>query len=605
LKIRRIAVATSVVTAAALALAGCSGGGSGNESSQNSGEGSEIQKGTSVTVAQNSATTSLNSYTATGYSTYDSNVQYFTQATFNYYDATPKLVRNTRLGTYKQLSANPLTIKYTVNPGIKWSDGQPITATDIILSWASYLTKYNDAKGINFGGIGAGSGLDYVTKFPTVSDGGRSATFVFDKPYVDWEVAGINPNLPAHILWQEAGLGSETGTKAADAVLKALRDNDTAKIKALATAFNSKWNVTSMPTDKKLLVASGAYTVSDFVKNQYITLTARKDYKAGPPVKIQKVTFRFIPDQTAQVQALQNGEVSVLYGQATADTVAALKKVKGIKSETTQEASYEHVDLTFKSGPFSPKAYGGDAAKALKVRQAFFTAIPRKEMLDRIIKPLNPDAKLMDSQLFLPGQKGYDGAAVTADYKKYQTADNAKAKQMLADAGVKTPITVRFAYPNDNPRRVQEFQVMQAAMKDAGFNLVAAAKPTAQYFDANEGLGTAKYNYDACVFAYTESSFAVGGSLGNTQTGNAYNYNGYSNKAVDALWNKAQQAASFNAAIPYMQEIDKHIINDASVITLYQIPSVTAWSDKIQNVKDAPLTPNIFWNYWDWSIKGK
>jgi peptide/nickel transport system substrate-binding protein len=607
LKIRRIAITTTVVTATALVLAGCSGGGSsGGGSSSNSGEGSEIQAGTSVTVAQNSATTSLNSYTATGYSTYDSNVQYLTQATFNYYDATPKLLRNTKLGTYKQLSSNPLTIKYTINPGVKWSDGQPITADDLILEWGASLSKYNDAKGkVNFGAIGAGSGLDYVTEFPTVSDGGRSVTFKFSKPYVDWEVAGINPNIPAHILWEEAGLGSETGTKAAAKVTAAFKNNDTAALKALGTTWNTKWNVTSMPSDKKLLVSSGAYTVSDFVKNQYITLTARKDYKAGPAVKIQKVTFRFIPDQTAQVQALQNGEISVLYGQATADTVAALKKVKGIKTETTQEASFEHVDLTFKSGPFSPKNYGGDAAKALKVRQAFFTAVPRQEMLDRIIKPLNPSAKLMDSQLFLPGQEGYDGAGPAADYKKYQTADPAAAKKLLAEAGVKTPVTVRFAYPNDNPRRVQEFQVMQSAMKSAGFDLKDVSKPTAQYFDPGEGLGTPKYNYDACVFAYVESSFSVGSSQGNTTTGNQYNYQGYSNPKVDALWQQALQKPNFKAAIPDMQQIDQHLIDDAAVMTLYQIPAVTGWSDKIQNVKDAPLTPNIFWNYWQWSIKGK
>ncbi|MGT2424967.1 ABC transporter family substrate-binding protein [Amnibacterium kyonggiense] len=600
MKFRRTVATTAVIAAAALALAGCTGAGSNQDS-----ETGEIQAGTSVTVAQNSAVTSLNSYTATGYATYNSNVQYLTQATFNYYDDKPDLVRNTDLGTYTKVSDKPLTIKYTINKGADWSDGQPITATDVILTWASYLTKYNDSKGVNFGGIGAGSGLDYVTQFPTISDDGRSVTFVFSKPYVDWEVAGIQPNIPAHILWEEAFPGKETGAKASAAVLNALKTGDTTTLKALATAFDTKWNVTSMPTDKKLLVASGAYTVSAFVKDQYITLTARKDYKNGPAPKIAKITFRFIPDQTAQVQALQNGEISVLYGQATSDTVAALKNVKDVKSVTAQEASFEHVDLSFKSGPFSPKTYGGDAAKALKVRQAFFTAVPRQEMLDRIIKPLAPDAKLMDSQLFIPGQKGYDGAAVTADYTKYQTADDAKAKQMLAAAGVKTPVTVRFAYPNDNPRRVQEFQIMQSSMKAAGFNLTDVGKPTAQYFDPSVGLGTAKYAYDASIFAYAESSFAVGSSLGNTQTGNAYNYIGYSDKDVDALWEKAQQQSSFDAAIPYMQQIDKHIIDNAAYMTLYEIPSVVAWSDKIQNVKDAPLVPNVFWNYFDWSIKGK
>ena len=600
MRIRRIGATTLMLTVGALVLAGCTAG------KTSTAEGGEIQKGTSVTVAQNGAVTSLNSATATGYSTYDSNIQYMTQSTFNYYDATPKLVHNTRLGTYKELSANPLTVKYTINKGVNWSDGQPITAADLILTWGAFLSKYNNPKsGVNFGGIEAGTGLDYVTSFPTVSDGGRSATFVFSKPYVDWEVGGINPDLPAHTLWEEAFPGKETGSKAAAAVLNAFKTNDTAVLKTLATTWNTKWNVTAMPSDKKLLVSSGPYVVSDFVKNQYITLTARKDYKAGPPVKIQKITVRFIPDQTAQVQALQNGEISVLYGQATADTVAALKKVTGVHSTTDQEADFEHVDLTFKSGPFSPKTYGGDAGKALKVRQAFFTAMPRTEMLNRIIKPLSSSAKLMDSQLFLPGQKGYDGAAPSADYTKYQKADPAAALALLKSAGVKTPVTVRFAYPTDNPRRVQEFQVIQSAMKPAGFNVTDVGKPTAQFFDPSVGLGTPRYSYDACVFAYSETSLAVGSSEGNTSTGNQYNYSGYSDPKVDALWQSAQQQPNFDAAIPDMQQIDKDLIDDAATMTLYQIPSVSAWSDKIENVKDAPLSPNIFWNYFDWSIKGK
>ena len=599
MKIRRIGVAVAAVTAATLVLAGCSA------SSKSSKETSEIQSGTSVTVAENSALTTLNSFTATGYSTYNSNIQYLTQAVFNYYDAKPALVKNPALGTYKELSASPLTIKYTLKPTSKWSDGQPITATDLLLEWAASLTKYNSKDGVNFGGIGAGSGLDYVTKTPTVSDGGRSVTFVFSKPYVDWETAGINPNLPAHILYQEAFPGKKvTATQAAAAVQKAILTNDTATLKTLGTVWNTKWNVTSLPSDKKLLVASGPYTITSFTKNQSVTLTARKNYTAGPKPKIAKITVRFIPDQTAQVQALQNGEISIMYGQATADTVKALKQVKNVTSTTTPEASYEHIDLTFNNkGPFDPASYGGDATKALEVRQAFMKVIPRQQMLDRLIKPLSSSAKLDDSQLFLPGAPGYDQAVKANGYSAYQTVDVAGAKALLQKAGVKTPLTVKFAYATDNPRRVGEFQLLQASAKQAGFNVTDVGKTAEQFFDAGTGVGTGKYDYDACVFAYVLSAIAVGQSQGNTTTGNAYNYNGYSNKEVDSLWQSAVQSADYNASIPDQVKIDTDIIKDASSIALYQLPDVSGWSTKIASVKDAPLTPNIYWNFFNWSIK--
>ena len=604
MKIRRIAGMTAVVGATALVLAGCSGSG-GSGSSDSSGSGDEIQSGTSVSVAENAGMTTLNPNTATGYATYNSNVAYMFTSGWNYYDATPKLVKNTKFGTYKKVSDNPLTIKYTINSNVKWSNGVPVNASDMLLAWASAQGKYNSKGAVNFQSINAGTGLGLATKVPAISDGGHSITIVYDKPYVDWEVAPPTPTISADTIWGVSGAGTQTGEKAQTAMIKAIQTGDTAALKKVASTWATGYNINAMPKDKRLLVADGPYTVTNYVKDQYVTLTARKNYVAGPKTHIQKITVRFIPDQTAQVQALSNGELKVLYGQATADTVKALKQVKGVTSTTSPEASYEHIDLSFNNGgPFSVKANGGDAAKALKVRQAFLKVVPRQEMLDRLIKPLSPTAKLDESQIFLPGSPGYDDAAKLTNYAQYDKVDVAGAKALLKEAGVKTPLTVKFAYATDNPRRVGEFQLLQASAKQAGFNVTDVGKPGAQFFDPSTGVGTGKYNYDACVFAYVNSALSATQSQANTTTGNAYNYNGYSNHTVDTLWKKIETATSYNGAIPDLQQVDKHIIDDASSISLYQLPDVSAWANNIANVKDAPLTPNIYWNFWEWQIKG-
>ncbi len=591
MKIKRWTALTAVVAAGALMLAGCSPTG-----------GSEVVSGTSVSVAQNSAMTTMNAFTATGYSTYNSNIAYMYQSTFNYYDATPKLVKNTQFGTYEVVSKSPLTIKWTINDGVKWSDGTPVNASDMLLAWASSLSKNNKGS-INFGSINAGSGIDLITKTPTISDNNRSMTVVFDKPYVDWEpVTALNPNLPAHIVWELAGIDKTTGTDAQNAFVKAVQNNDTAALAKVAAVWKSKFDFTTTPSDKRLLVTDGPYKVTALTK-QYVTLEANTDYNWGPKPKIAKITVRFIPDQTAQVQALQNGEISVLYGQATADTVKALQGLKGVGSTTSPTATFEHVDLTFNNGgPFDPKTYGGDATKALEVRQAFFKVVPRQEMLDRLIKPISANAKLDDSSLFIPGQPGYDDAAKNNGSSDYQTVDVAAAKALLAKAGVTAPITVKFAYANDNPRRQGEFQLIQASAKAAGFNVTDVGKPGAQFFDPQTGIGSGKYNYDATVFAYQLSSGTVTQSQANTTTGNAYNYQGYSNAEVDALWQQAEVATDGTAAIPLQQKIDAHLWQDASTVTLFQLPDVSAWSDKISNVKDAPYSPNIFWNFFDWTV---
>ncbi len=94
----------------------------------------------------------------------------------------------------------------------------------------------------------------------------------------------------------------------------------------LAKAWANDYNFTGMPSNKEALVSDGPYYVSNLVKNQYVTPDGQQGLHVGPAASRAKITVRFIADQTAQVQALQNGEIDILYGQATADTVNALKQ---------------------------------------------------------------------------------------------------------------------------------------------------------------------------------------------------------------------------------------------------------------------------------------
>ena len=75
MKRKRIGIVAAVVAAGALVLSGCSAG---------SGDASEIVKGTSITVAENSGFTSYNSLSSTGDSVYNGNITYMTNSWFNY-----------------------------------------------------------------------------------------------------------------------------------------------------------------------------------------------------------------------------------------------------------------------------------------------------------------------------------------------------------------------------------------------------------------------------------------------------------------------------------------------------------------------------------------
>jgi peptide/nickel transport system substrate-binding protein len=606
LKISRLAALGAVVGATALVLAGCSA-----PSQQ-----SEIVENTSISAAQNASFVGYNTQTSNGNSTYNSNITYMTTSAFNYYDNSPKLIQNTKFGSYKKISDSPLTIKYTINKGVKWSDGSKVDAADMLLDWAANISKFNNVKpvtdakgnvtnqaavdaGVFFDSVNAGGGLDFVTDTPKITDGGQSLTLVYSKPYVDWEV-NFGVGVPAHVTYDLAFPDKKlSATKAKAAVIKAIQNNDTSVLGPLSKAWSTGYDAPSMPTNKAVFLSDGPYTITDLVKDQYVTLTANKKYTWGPLPHVQKLTVRFIQDPLAQVQALQNGEVGIINGQPTADTLTALAAVKTATTKSANSASYEHVDLTFNNkGPFDPASYGGDAAKALAVRQAFLKIIPRQEIVDKLIKPLNPKAVLVDSQTLLPGYAGYDDMIKANGSSAYDTVDIAGAKALLAQAGVKTPVPVQFMYGKSNTRRANEYQLIAASGKLAGFNVIDAGNDD---WPSKLGDGT----YDAVLFAWQSTSLAVTATMPQWTKGAGNNLNGYSNPDVDAAANTLNGTYDKAKQLTLLETIEKDLYADAYGVTIFQFPDVIAYDNKIKNVSDAPLSPTVFWNFYDWTTPAK
>lgn len=72
-------------------------------------------------------------------------------------------------------------------------------------------------------------------------------------------------------------------------------------------------------------VLTGAWKVTQWVSGDHITLTRNPAYDWGPPfagngpAKLQKLTFRIIPDSATQVAALESGEIQALSAVPTAN----------------------------------------------------------------------------------------------------------------------------------------------------------------------------------------------------------------------------------------------------------------------------------------------
>ncbi|MBD7981056.1 ABC transporter family substrate-binding protein [Oerskovia merdavium] len=613
MNIRRTSAVTAAVASVALVLTAC--GGTANEADT---EDAGINQESAVTVAWEAPLNELNLSSSNGNATQNAVIGYMLNSGFNYYDENLDLVEDTSFGTYEKVSDDPLTVKYTVADDTKWSDGTAFDATDILLQWAGTSAKFNNVEpetdeegnvtnqealdaGVYFDGTTPGAAL--ISATPEISEDGKSITFVYDKPFGDWALNFTNQFVPAHVVAQNT-LDIEDAQEAKDALRDAILSGDAAKLSPVATFWNSGFEMTKMPEDKALVLSNGAYVLDAYEENQYLTLKANPDFKGKNKASVETITVRYIDDPMAQVQALQNGEVDLIGPQASADVRSALEALPGIETNNSVEGTFEHVDLVFANGgPFDPATYGGDAEKAKKVRQAFLTAIPRQTIVDNLIVPLNPDAEVRNSQILIPGSPNYDKMVAEngSDFYKPE-ADIEAAKALLAEAGVTTPVKVRFAYNNENARRVNELALITDTASQAGFEIVDTGRPAATWGTL---LATGQQEYDASLFGWQSTSTAVTESDANYRFAperGINNYGFYSNPAVDAALDQLQVATEPDEQFALQLEVEKNLWADAFGTTIFQFPAIQGWNENLKGVDAITISPTIFYGFWNWEL---
>ncbi|MHA6693052.1 ABC transporter family substrate-binding protein [Homoserinimonas sp. A520] len=584
--------------AAMLALAGCT-------------PLSEVVEGTSVTVAVDQGMTSYNPNTGFGSAT-ATNASVFaaTNSSFASYDDVPKLTKDTSFGSYEVVSTEPLVVTYTVADGIRWSDGTPIDAADLLLAWAANSTSLNDPEFdpagfidrdsgrfsdefprdvVYFDGF-TGNGLQLVTQTPAVGEDGRSITMTFDEYFADWELV-FDLGLPAHVVAGNA-LRIDEPQEAKDALLAAIQDENRADLAAISRFWNSGFNLSEDGIDEDLLVGSGPYVISAVEPGEQVTLTANPQYRGEQLPHFEEVIVTFISDPLQAVTALEAGEVDVIAPQTTADVLTALDELDGAGVEHGFSGTWERLDVQF------AQSKNGYVENQL-VRQAFLHTVPRERILDTLIRPISPDAELRDSHIFLPGAKGYTDAIEENGSSDYADVDIVEAKRMLAEAAKIAPAlatpTVCLLFDPANPRRVAEFQLIQESAAMAAITVTNCSSP-----DWRNLLGT-PHSYDASLYALRETNLAVSAARASFASDSELNNNArYANPVADSLLADATAPASAAERRDLLVELDRQLWEDAAGLPLYQFPTLTVTSGQVAGVIRSPFAGTALWNPWRW-----
>lgn len=597
--------------AAAMILSACTPPGSDGDGDGGGGEGGDSL----LNIGWNEPFRSMNTMTANGNAVANSIVTYMMNDNFGYYDDNLE-VQDGDLGTVEQVSEDPLKVKYTFADDATWSDGAPVDAADIVLQWAAQSSNFNTAeedevdRDEDTGAIeeidddstvffdSAEIGPSLIEDFPEISEDGKEVTFEYSQAFADWRYSlGFGADgvgVPAHIVAKKA-LGEEDPAAAKQAILDAIEDEDTAALSTIANEWNTAFDFTSMTDDEDLIVHNGPYKMVDFAEGQYLTLEADENYTGSKEVGVNQITIRYNEDPMAAVQAVENGEVDMIQPQATADVKSAAEAIDGVTVDSEDGATYEHVDLTYDNdGPFDPATYGGDEEKAKLVRQAFLKTLPREQIVDTIIKPLNDAATVRDSLYMVPGAPGYDEIIANNGSDEFAGGDIDGAKALLEEAGVEAP-KVRVLYGASNERRAQQFTLIKESAEQAGFEVIEDG-------DDNWGTRLGDGTYDASLFGWQSTTTGISNSDANWRTGQQNNYGGYTSDEVDGLLDELMVTTEEADQIPLVTEIESILIEDGFGMPIFQHPELTIYRDRVQNVSTTTVSPTMFWNYWEWQV---
>jgi len=543
------------------------------------------KKGGTITVAVADKFTAYNNGTADGNLLANQEILNGVQAYASYFiDKGGKLTLNKELIDSAELtSKSPQVVTYKINPKAVWSDGKPVDGSDFYLAWVANngIVKVKDDKGEDTGlFLTAGTtGYEQIKSVESSADG-KTVTVTYAKPFADW-LNLFTPMMPAHVVAAKSGVDIKKAYEAATAATPVLDD-----IKKVADFWN-----TGLNTDKgfipETMLSAGPYVISEYVADQSVTLT-RNDKWWGTPGVADKFIYRIIIEDTAAVQALQNSEVQVISPQSDPDLLNQLKGLSGAKVTSNSGFTFEHFDMNLANPVLAD----------LNVRKAMAYCLPRQDMVDKLMKPLDPNAKIVNNRIFLPLQADYKDNSGAA----YDKVDIDKAKASMEAGGWKLNGAV---YEKDgkkaefkllhkkNARRQAEFELTQASCAKAGISVIDDG-------DDKWSSRAGKKDFDAVVFAWIGSDL-LSPQKSQYVTDGGQNWNAYSNKDVDANLEILASDLDSTKWPAAGQAVDVQMWKDLPTIPIFQFVDLLAYSNKVSGVSYNPTQQGFTWNMPTWS----
>src|SRR5262245_26407399 len=443
-------------------------------------------------------------------------------------------------------SKDCLTLDFKLRDDVKWHDGKPFTADDVVCPWgatrdpkmrSSYKADFQDVEKVE-------------------KTGPYAVRVIYKRPYAKALVSWGITILPKHLLEKYVKAG----------------------------------NIKEAPQNWSAPVGTGPYRFQEMKSGEKIVVVANPDYFKGRP-PISRIVYRVIPSQATiflEVKALgvDVASLTALQYRRQTEYPAFNKEYNKFRYPG---AGYTYFGFNLKDPRFADR----------RVRLALAHAINKQDMLEGVLLGLGSIA----TGPFRPGHWANNPDVKPIPY------DVKKAMALLNDAGWKKnaqgmlekdgkPFTFELLTNQGNDERKKVAEIIQASLREVGIGVEIRILEWATLLKEN----IKKRNFQAIVLGWGTGSdpdqYVVWHS---SQAGpDDLNHISYANPEVDQLLEAGRSSCTQAERVKYYRKLHQVLADDQPLVFLYWRDALPAVSSRVHGIQPGPA--GIKWNFTDWFV---
>lgn len=436
------------------------------------------------------------------------------------------------------VSDDGLTYTFTIKDDAKWSNGDPVLASDFVYGWLHMLNPETASP--------AAFLAYFIEGAEAYNDGTGTADAVAIKA-VEEKVFEVKLNTPT------------------EAFLNIVTNPSFFPVNEKVATANPTWFA-----EADSFVGNGPFKLAAWEHDVSLTFEKNENYWDADTVKLDKVEWAMIDDSNTEYQMYKTGDLDV--SGVPAELADQLLNDPELKNEDQAGLYFYRFNTSME--PFTNK----------KIRQAFGLAVDQQEIVEFVTKNGEKPA-----EGFVPyGFIGPDGKEFRETAGKLVGFDAEKAKTLLAEGMKEEGYTelpaVTLTYStSDSHKKIAE--ALQSKFKEVLGVDVALQNVEASVFGAEQKEFKYQLSRSSFLFDYADpvnalESFITGSSMNRTTWSNAD-----FDKLISDIKNETDEAKRWAMLI----EADALLMEEMPIFPLYYYNQVTLEKPSVSGIVRHPV----------------